>query len=639
MRNTLNHPGIPFYKNLLKLASLIALLLTLITCGGDVKVEESATSSGFTNVDTGPLSISFSTQPQVGSSTTIKGTFKDASGNPVSSKALSVTDVLHNETTSLTTDSSGNFEFTTKTITLPIAVSYLISDGSTSYMMQIVPSNDMTAEELISDITTQLSQSTTSSAQSAKLKKGKTYKNSSKKSSATSTSSENIQINYYSMGSYTNQGTSYSFSQLRDESFLQNLTDADVLAIHNNIELQYWRTLQSRTVTATDKEVILTLEDGDFRNRYGTAAANAQKNDMVVTGFKTVLFGACAVVAMPAAGTGIGVGVSAVCFSMAMDSAWNTYNAFIDHMEETGRYTHDDAENWRNNVDKAEVGLAILGLATASVPTEGFDDIIALLYSAYNDSATLTDYIPKSSVSSASKFTIGANTWDFTLLECSKNTTITDTSGSQMTVWDSVPVYLPVVGSIPTETTTYSTSGTVTASDSGLQGVTMLLTTSEGSLVAATFTNSTGQYSFKVVNTGGYIITPSKSGYTFSPTNLAVNVSGDVSGKDFVGSASGSTNSLVGTWVMIIDHGEPVFPGDGTYTFTETTWTFTTIWDGGSCTSSGTYSLSGNTIAATWTASECEPEQIGGTGTATYSISGDTLTLTMSDGSEVYARQ
>lgn len=502
------HSSFLNYKNLFRLIFYCSLLIILTTCGGDVKVEESSTGSGGSSSDTGPLAISYSTQPQVGSSTTIKGTFKDASGNPVSSKTLSVMDVIYNETSSVTTDSNGTFEFTTKAITLPIATPYFITDGSTSYMIQIVPSSDTTAEELISDITDQLSQSTTSSKKSAKSKKGKTAK---KKSSGSSTSSESIQVNYYSIGSYTNQASSYSFSELRDKNYLQNLSDADVFSINDNLQLEYYRTLTSGTSSGTmtneDYEVIQTLENSDFRNRYFTAVENAKKKDVIGNALATGLYGSCVVVSAPAPG------INAVCFSLAMDSAWNTYNAFINHMEDTGRYTHAEAENWRNNVDKAETGLALIGLATAynSYSTgevlKNYDEIIATVYGAYSDGKTISDYISQSSVSSTSQSTIDSNTWDYTLLESSKTTTLTDPTGSPISVWDTVPVLLPVMATIPSQMpTTYSISGTVSYNGSALNGVTIMITTSEGSLVGATFTDTNGQYSFKVVNTGGYII-------------------------------------------------------------------------------------------------------------------------------------
>ena len=79
--------------------------------------------------------------------------------------------------------------------------------------------------------------------------------------------------------------------------------------------------------------------------------------------------------------------------------------------------------------------------------------------------------------------------------------------------------------------TTYLVSGMVTSSGVGLSGVTMTLS-GDGSGSATTVSN--GTYTISSVANGAYTITPSKSGYTFSPTSAAVSVSGaNVTGKNF----------------------------------------------------------------------------------------------------------
>jgi serine protease len=87
-------------------------------------------------------------------------------------------------------------------------------------------------------------------------------------------------------------------------------------------------------------------------------------------------------------------------------------------------------------------------------------------------------------------------------------------------------------GSSPT---TYSITGTITTSTgTALSGVTV----SRGS--ATTTTNSAGVYTFTGLANGTYTITPSLSGYTFSPSSRSVTVSGaNVSGQNFTGTASG----------------------------------------------------------------------------------------------------
>ncbi len=68
---------------------------------------------------------------------------------------------------------------------------------------------------------------------------------------------------------------------------------------------------------------------------------------------------------------------------------------------------------------------------------------------------------------------------------------------------------------------TYSISGTVTVSGSGLQGVTMTLS---GSGSATVTTDASGNFSFINLANGSYTITPSKTGYMFNPTSSAQTV-------------------------------------------------------------------------------------------------------------------
>ena len=78
---------------------------------------------------------------------------------------------------------------------------------------------------------------------------------------------------------------------------------------------------------------------------------------------------------------------------------------------------------------------------------------------------------------------------------------------------------------------TYTISGTVTSGGAGLSGVTINLT---GAATLSTTTNANGYYSFTGLVNGNYTITPSKSGYTFNPSNRNPTVNGsNVTGQDF----------------------------------------------------------------------------------------------------------
>ena len=75
---------------------------------------------------------------------------------------------------------------------------------------------------------------------------------------------------------------------------------------------------------------------------------------------------------------------------------------------------------------------------------------------------------------------------------------------------------------------TWSISGGLGASGSG---ATVALT---GALTAGTTADGSGNYTFRSLANGSYTVTPGKSGYTFSPTSLAVTVNGaNVTGINF----------------------------------------------------------------------------------------------------------
>src|SRR5664280_1362906 len=89
--------------------------------------------------------------------------------------------------------------------------------------------------------------------------------------------------------------------------------------------------------------------------------------------------------------------------------------------------------------------------------------------------------------------------------------------------------------------TTYSISGSVSGAVTA--GVTITLA---GQSDASRTTDDSGNYSFPSLANGSYTVTPSLAGYTFSPVNVAANVSGaDVTGHNFVATGSGTTLNIV----------------------------------------------------------------------------------------------
>ena len=90
----------------------------------------------------------------------------------------------------------------------------------------------------------------------------------------------------------------------------------------------------------------------------------------------------------------------------------------------------------------------------------------------------------------------------------------------------------------------HSISGQVSSSGSGLAGVTMTL---DGQASATVTTDASGNYSFAALENGNYTITPSLTGYTFSPASSAQPVNGaDIKAVNF-SATSTSTFSISGT--------------------------------------------------------------------------------------------
>ena len=92
---------------------------------------------------------------------------------------------------------------------------------------------------------------------------------------------------------------------------------------------------------------------------------------------------------------------------------------------------------------------------------------------------------------------------------------------------------------------TYSISGTISPIAGG-SGATVTLS---GATTGTATTNSSGVYTFSGLANGTYAVTPSRAGYTFSPSSQAATVNGaNVTGLNFTANAqTGSTFSISGT--------------------------------------------------------------------------------------------
>ena len=97
----------------------------------------------------------------------------------------------------------------------------------------------------------------------------------------------------------------------------------------------------------------------------------------------------------------------------------------------------------------------------------------------------------------------------------------------------------------PQQAQSYTVSGTISPTVGG-SGATVTLS---GASSGTTTANSSGAYTFTGLANGTYAVTPSRSGYTFSPVSQSATVNGgNVSGLNFAATAQGSqTFSISGT--------------------------------------------------------------------------------------------
>ncbi|HXT27825.1 MAG TPA: LamG-like jellyroll fold domain-containing protein, partial [Vicinamibacterales bacterium] len=110
----------------------------------------------------------------------------------------------------------------------------------------------------------------------------------------------------------------------------------------------------------------------------------------------------------------------------------------------------------------------------------------------------------------------------------------------------------PVGGVVPV---TYGISGTITPASAG-SGATVSLT---GFASATATADANGNFSFAGLGSGPYTVTPSKTGFAFTPASRAVTIGegGSVTGVNFTASAISSPTSpdIVGQWGAAFDVG------------------------------------------------------------------------------------
>jgi hypothetical protein len=93
---------------------------------------------------------------------------------------------------------------------------------------------------------------------------------------------------------------------------------------------------------------------------------------------------------------------------------------------------------------------------------------------------------------------------------------------------------------------TYTVSGTISPAPNG--NVATVTLSQNGTTVATTTVGASGSYSFSNVANGTYVVTPSETGFTFTPTSQSVTVSGNpVTVPVFTATATGSAYTISGT--------------------------------------------------------------------------------------------
>lgn len=111
-------------------------------------------------------------------------------------------------------------------------------------------------------------------------------------------------------------------------------------------------------------------------------------------------------------------------------------------------------------------------------------------------------------------------------------------------------------GNTDTNNSNFVISGKVTTSSgSGIIGVSLELI---GASSASTTSDSSGQFSFTGLINGTYTLTPSKSGYAFTPVNISLTIdNANLAGLEFIGSVTSYSTTLISAY-MGIQHSQEI---------------------------------------------------------------------------------
>jgi hypothetical protein len=248
-----------------------------------------------------------------------------------------------------------------------------------------------------------------------------------------------------------------------------------------------------------------------------------------------------------------------------------------------------------------------------------------------------------------------------------RQTSPTPASGTTVTINDTAPTTdrynLSICEVLPATsgtTTTWGISGTITPSSAG-SGATVTLS---GAASATTTADSSGNFSFTGLANGSYTVTPSRSGYAFTPASQSITVSGaNQTGIAFTGVAvltarrssgrsisgtispssagSGATVTLAGAasaTTTADSSGNFSFTGlaNGSYTVAPSRSGYTFTPAGRSVTLSGAnqtgINFTGQAVTATWSISGTISPSTAGSG-ATVTLAGAASATTTADSS------